>query len=236
MQKILFYLFMLPVLAGFSVHAQNNNVQMGIVGDKFSDFTLTTFQGEKISTQDLRGKNILLVIPRGKYKDNEWCTICMYQYAEWAELELTQQIRKKYNLEIVFLFPYNKDSIAKWVNDFPKEITRFKEWKNPSNPEKLSDGEKWWMNFTRTHFPKDFDYKDKNVPLPLPIVLDDKQEVSKGLNLSRTEWDGSKTLQNIPAVFIINKEGILKFKYISQATIDRPSSEYIMEIMDKILK
>ena len=91
------------------------------------------------------------------------------------------------------------------------------------------------MNFARTHYPKTFNYNDNEVPLPLPILVDDKQEVSKGLDLMRMEWGGTETLQNVPAVYFIDKDGILRFKYISQSTIDRPSTEYILNVIESIL-
>lgn len=222
-------------LATFAVQAQNNLVKIGIVGNKISDFTLQTYQGEEFSMQKMRGKNVLLIASRGKYADNGWCTICNYQYADFADLELKESIRIKYNLEIVFLLPFNKDTLISWEKAFPNEIAKIEKWKYPEKPDSISAKQKEWMEFARTNYPKSFDFTGKKVPLPLPILIDDKQEVSKGLDLFRTEWGKSKTAQNIPAVFLIDKNGIIKFKYISQTTIDRPTSAYILEIINKML-
>ena len=199
------------------------------------DAVLPTYQGQEFSMEKMRGKNVLLILSRGKYTDVNWCTICNYQYADFADLELTQHIRDKYNLEIAFMMPYPKDSIANWEKVFPKEMVKMERWKNPENPETISQGAKDWSVFTRAHYPKKFDFTNKKVPLLLPVLIDDKQEVSKGLDLSRTDWDGCKTLQNIPTVFIIDKNGIICFKYISQNTTDRPSSAYIMSFIEKML-
>ena len=68
-------------------YSQNEGIQIGIVGDKFSDFTLKTYQGSQISTSELRGKNILLISSRGKYYDRYWCGICYYQYAKFVDLK-----------------------------------------------------------------------------------------------------------------------------------------------------
>ena len=217
------------------LYSQNENVKPGILGDKFSNFTLWTYQGQQLSLQDLRGKNVLFIVSRGKYKDDAWCAICNYQYADFADLELTGHIRQKYNLEIVFLLPYNKDSIVSWEKAFPGGIAYLENTKNPANPASLNPGQKGWMEFARVHFPKKFDFTGKKVPLPLPILIDDKQEVSKGLDVLRMEWDGTKTMQDIPTVFIIDKDGILRFKYISQSTVDRPSSAYILNFIEKML-
>ena len=218
-----------------NVFCQNSKVIPGIVGKKISDFTLPTYQGNEFSMQNQQGKNVLLIVSRGKYGDANWCTICHYQYADFADLALNKQIREKYNLEIVFMLPYIKDSIVNWEKAFPAEMAKMERWKNPGDPEKISKNEKDWMDFTRANYPKKFDFTNKKAPLPLPILIDGKLEVSKGLDLSRTEWDGGKTLQNIPAVFIIDKDGIIRFKYVSQNTIDRPTSDYILNFIEKML-
>lgn len=220
----------------FNSYSQNESVKIGIVGEKITDFSLKTYQGGQLSTNELRGKNILLISSRGKYDERDWCGICFYQYAEFADLELTQKIREKYNMEIIFLLPYNRDTIASWEKNFPGGLAYIENAKNPANPEKLSEGQKSWMNFTRSHYTKTFGYGDQKIPLPLPILVDDKQEVSKGLDLMRTEWGGTKILQNVPAVYFIDKDGILRFKYISQSTTDRPSTEYILNFIESILK
>lgn len=222
------------VLVSSKSFSQNEGVSIGIVGDKFTDFTLGTYQGDQISTSKLRGKNILLISSRGKSSDKYWCGICSYQYAEFTDLELTQNIREKYNMEIMFLLPYNKDTLVSWEKSIPVGLAYLENIKNPANPEELSEEQRNYMNFARKHYPKTILYDDNLVPLPLPVLVDEKQEVSEGLDLMRKEWGGTRVLQNVPAVYIIDKEGILRFKYISQSTFDRPTTEYILNIMESI--
>jgi hypothetical protein len=69
----------------------------------------------------------------------------------------------------------------------------------------LTEDQKSWMNFTHKHYLKTFDYDEENIPIPLPVLVDDKQEVSKGLDLMGIEWGGTKTLQNIPAVYFLDE-------------------------------
>jgi alkyl hydroperoxide reductase subunit AhpC len=138
-------------------------------------------------------------------------------------------------MEIVFLLPYNKDTLASWEKNFPGGLAYIENLKKPADPEILSDKQKSWMEFVRNHYPKTFNYGDKKVPLSLPILIDDKLEVSKGLDLIRTEWGGTKVLQNVPAVYFIDKDGILRFKYVSQSTTDRPSAKYILDYIESIL-
>jgi peroxiredoxin len=229
-----FIILLSVLIITFPGYAQNNQVKTGIVGQKISDFTLPTYQGQELSIQSLRGKNVLLVVSRGKYADNKWCTICQYQYADYADLALSKSIREKYNLEVIFLFPYSKDTLKSWVKVFPSEMQKIEKWKNPDGANATSK-QLEWANFARANYPKKFDFTDKKVPLPLPVLADEKQEVSKGLDLLRMEWDGGKTMQNIPAIYIIDKEGIIKFKYISQNTTDRPTSDYIINFIEKML-
>lgn len=228
---ILFFLLFVSTIA----YSQNENVKIGIVGDKFSNFNLKTFQGNQVSMSDLKGKNILLISSRGKYNDLYWCGICSYQYAEFADLDLTQNIRKKYNMEILFLLPYNKDTVESWKANYPKGLAYINKLRNTTDLEKLSTDQKNWISYVKEHFPKSFNYADKDLPLQLPILLDEKQEVSKGLDLMRMEWGGTKVLQNVPAVYIIDENGVLRFKYISQATEDRPSAKYILDYIESIL-
>lgn len=226
----------LLLLAFSHSYSQIEGVKIGMVGEKFSDFTLKTYQGDQISTNELRGKNILLISSRGKYNDSYWCGICYYQYAEFADLELTEKIRERYNMEILFLLPYNRDTIASWEKNFPGGLAYIENVKYPADTAKLSDAKKSWMNFAQNHYPKTFNYGDEKIPLPLPILVDEKQEISKGLDLLRTEWGGTETLQNVPAVYFIDKDGILRFKYISQSTADRPATEYILNFIEYILR
>jgi peroxiredoxin len=231
MKKLGFILsaFLLSICA---LYAQNESVKVGIIGEKFSDFVLKTYQGGEVSLNKLRGKNILLISSRGKYTDSYWCGICYYQYAEFADLQITKNIGKKYDMEILFLLPYSKDTVTRWESNFRNGLDYIEHVKRPADTTKLSKGQISWMKFAQRRFPKTFDYSEKPVPLPLPILLDDKQEVSKGLDILRTEWDGTKTLQNVPTVYFIDKNGILRFKYMSQSTADRPTAQYLLSIIE----
>ncbi len=57
--------------------------------------------------------------------------------------------------------------------------------------------------------------------------------VSRGLDLFTLFWDNSKVEQNIPAVYLLDRDGNVRFKYLSQKTLDRPIAEYLLEILKK---
>jgi hypothetical protein len=175
-----------------------------------------------------------LIFPRGRSRENAWCHICNYQYAELAELEAQLEIREKYNVEILFVLPYGKKTVTEWVDKFYDQLQDLEKGKNPSDQDKLDERGRRRMEFYRRVFPKSFPYKEGEVPLPFPILMDEGAAISTGLGLFTTEWGGSKVEQNIPTVFIVDKNGVLQFKYFSQNTFDRPGPEYLLRVLDVI--
>jgi peroxiredoxin len=218
-----------------SLYGQDNAIKPPSLGDHFPEFTLPVYPKGEFSLAQMRGKNMLLITSRGKYSAEHWCAICNYQYADFASLAIDDSIREKYNLEIVFLMPYSKEMLVDWENAFTDELKKIENWKYPSDTMNQSPQQISWVNFTRQKFPKTFIYADNKVPLPFPILMDENQELSKGLDLFRMEWNGGTAAQNIPAVYIIDGNGKLRFKYISQNTFDRPSSEYILSFIQKMM-
>ena len=51
----------------------------------------------------------------------------------------------------------------------------------------------------------------------------------------REEWGGTKVDQNVPTIFILDKERRVSFKYFSQMTNDRPSGEYLVKYLERML-
>jgi peroxiredoxin len=207
-------------------------VQPAELGRKLSDFTLASVQGKEVSLADLRGKNVLLVFPRGRVGDH-WCQICHYQYAEMVDLEKRLQLRKKYNLEILFILPYDRAAVEHWVAILPEQLEVVEKWKNPADPARISAGEKSWMETCRLYFPKKFVVKKENIPTPFPVLIDGERTVSRGLDLFTLLWDNSKVEQNIPAVILLDRQGNVRFKYVSQSTLDRPDGKYLLEVLKK---
>ncbi|MCK5029115.1 MAG: TlpA family protein disulfide reductase [Bacteroidales bacterium] len=213
--------------------AQNSNIQPGYVGKKISDFKLQTYQGTELAISDLEGKNVLLVFPRGKVMENIWCGLCMYQYAELAYLEQHEKIRKTYDLEIVYVLMLDQDSTEQWYKGFPERLARIEQWKYPADTTNQAVMD--WAYFCREAFPQKFEYTEKTIPRDFPVMMDVDKKVSKAFGLYRYQWDGTMTDQNIPTIFLLDKDGVIRFKYHSQATQDRPSADYLIEMMDKLL-
>lgn len=203
-------------------------------GDKMTDFTLKSTDGKTFSLSDLKGRNVMLVFPRGKVGKG-WCNICHYQYAELADLETQTHFRKKYNLEVLFILPYNEDEVNHWVSIFPSQLEAIEKWKHPVNLENLSEKQTKRMNFALKLLPKDFDYPETGYPMPFPVLADTNHQMSSDLGIFTTDWDGSQVDQNISSIYIVNKDGVLKFKYVSQNTVDRPKPEYLFEVMHRLL-
>ncbi len=195
------------------------------------DFTLPVYQGGEITLSDLEGKNVLLIFPRGLAGEDHWCHVCNYQYAELADLESSKNIRETNDLEILFVLPYSKEMVQDWVDKFAAQMADIQKWKNPEDPEKLDERGRRRLEMIKKYFPKNYTFEKGKVPLPFPVLIDAEREISKGLGVFTNEWGGSEIEQNIPTVYIIDKQGILRFKYISQNTFDRPGPDYLLQFI-----
>jgi len=207
---------------GLIVLAQGPRVQPGLIERAMPDFELPGLDGQTVALSQLKGKNVLLVFPRGRYSDQSWCQLCHYQYAELAEMEKTQQFRAKYNVEVLFVLPYAKDVVEKWVTMFPQQMADVDKWREGSPA-------------MGRNLPKKVAFRPGPGNLPLPILYDADQAVSKRLGLFSRTWDGTTTDQNVPTVFLIDKAGVVRFKYTSQNTLDRPSAGYLVNLLGKML-
>jgi peroxiredoxin len=205
-----------------------------IIEQPMSDFTLPVYQGGTATLSQFKGKNVMIIFPRGYAAKDYWCTICNYRYVELADLEKAQQIRKKYNVEILVVFPYSRDIVKSWIEALPDQLEKIRVAKNPPDQDKLDEVGKRRMARSRVFYPKDFSLKKGEILDPFPILVDADRTVSKQLGLFQTEWSGGKVDQNIPSVYILDKDGILLFKYMGQNTTDRPSYDYLFKVLDII--
>lgn len=204
-----------------------------IAGEPMIDFTLPVYSGGDFKLSDHRGKNILLVFPRG-WVGRVWCPYCVYQYLELAQLEKSKSIRKKNDLEIVFVMPYTKEKIADWFDKIPDALQTLERTKTPPDPADGNMVQVEYAQWAAKHFPQKFDVKKGEAPTPFPVLVDGDRTLSKQLKLFVNFWDGVTSEQNMASAFIIDKKGILRFKYIGQMTEDRPSVEYLIECVGKL--
>ena len=217
---------------GPSVRAQAPAIRPVTVGSPMVDFTLPAYQGGSVSLSSLKGKTVLLIFPRGHSAPGAWCHVCNYQHSELVEYEARQQFRKKANVEILFILPYAKEALDDWIDKYPQQLADLEAWKNPPDPAKLDDPGRQRMARARTNYPKMFRATKGQVPTPFPILMDADRVVSKGLGIFTTEWSGSKVDQNVPTVFVIDPTGVVRFKYFSQNTIDRPGLDHLVRVVD----
>ena len=203
-----------------------------LLGQPLPDFKLPSLQGAEISVGALKGKNLLVIFPRGYAAENYWCTICNYYYAELVELEKAKAFRKGYNLEVLIVLPYARETVKAWVDDMPAQLEKLHGWKFPAEPDKLDERGKARMERMRTALPLDVMFKKGEVPTPFPILIDADRAVTGSLGIFTMEWGGSKIAQNIPTVMLVDAAGTLRFKYVGQNTWDRPSYEYLFKQMD----
>lgn len=228
-------LVLLVLIAGAALlPAQPAPIKPANLGDKFPDFTLPAIQGGEIALSALKGKNVMIVFPRGRV-DDHWCQICHYQYAELAELEKALQFRKKHNLEVLFVLPYDQATVQHWVDIFPEQIAVIEKWKNPSAEELKNPRAKAWMEQVRQLLPKSILVSKENIPVPFPILVDGERKLSQGLQLFTLFWDYSYVEQNVATVFILDGDGKVRLKYYSQGTTDRPGAEFLLKFVERML-
>ncbi|MCJ7629998.1 MAG: peroxiredoxin family protein, partial [Longimicrobiales bacterium] len=100
------------------VAAQTQPISPVTVGSAMPDFTLPVFQGGEVTLSELRGKNVMIVFPRGLSRPGSWCHICPYQHAEFVEYEAETDWQSRANLEILYVLPYSKEMIGEWIDAY----------------------------------------------------------------------------------------------------------------------
>lgn len=201
------------------------------LGQAMPEFSLPLFPDGELALASLQGKNVMMIFPRGLAGKDHWCHVCNYQYAELVEMEKKHNIREKLNVEILFVLPYSAEMVKEWVAAFPQQFLDIKNWKYPPEPEKLNDQQKQRAARVAKFFPKDYMYEAGKVPTPFSILVDADRTLTNGLGIFTMEWSGSKIEQNIPTIIILDKAGVVQFKYMSQNTFDRPSAEYLFKVI-----
>jgi peroxiredoxin len=196
------------------------------------DFTLPIFQGGELTLSDLRGKNVMIVFPRGLSRPGSWCHICPYQHSELVEYDAETDWRGRANLEVLVVLPYDRGMIEEWIDTYPQLLQDIEDGKNPPDEATLDDAGRARIERYKQIYPKSFSAIQGQVPVPFPILVDGETNLSAGLGFFTTDWSGSTAEQNIPTILIIDSEGVLQFKYMSQNTIDRPPLEYLVQVVD----
>jgi peroxiredoxin len=215
--------------------AQAPAIKKAYLAQPMSDFELAALDGKTVKLSALKGKNVMLVFPRVFYAANSDCSICGYQYAELADQYQAGNWKEKFNLEVLYVFPFSAEVTRQWMTRIPAMLEAVEGWKNPKAEDLKNEQVKSWMELARQSYPKKYMFSAANIPMPFAILIDEKRELSKGLDLFREEWGGGKGDQNIPAVFILDKDGIVRFKFVSQSTVERPSPEYLEKMMKAVL-
>jgi hypothetical protein len=202
-------------------------------GQAMPDFTLPVYGGGEFNLDAFRGKNVLLIFPRG-WARNQWCAYCAYQYLELEELEKKSGIMAKNNLEIAFVMPYSSERIKDWQEKFPDAIKIVETVKNPQPQPAPGTIQAEYSDWAKGNFPIVFDVKKDDPHNIIPVLIDEDRTLSRQLKIFTNFWDGISSGQNMASVFIIDKKGVLRFKYIGQMTEDRPGVGFLMDYIRKM--
>jgi peroxiredoxin len=229
--KTMFFLLMLSGLLA----AQAAVIKKAYLGQPMSDFELATLDGKTVKLSALKGRNVMLVFPRVFYAVDGDCSICGYQYAELADQIQAGKWKERFNLDVLYVFPFSVEVTRSWIARIPTMLEAVEGWKNPKAEDLKNEATKRWMDLARQAYPRKYAFATAAVPMPFTVLVDEKRELSKGLDLFREEWSGGKGDQNIPAIFILDRDGVVQFKFIGQHTVDRPSALYLEKMMQSVL-
>jgi peroxiredoxin len=233
--RMAFSLLVLSALLVAPLAAQATVIKKAYLGQPMSDFELAALDGKTVRLSALKGRNVMLVFPRVFYAVDGDCSICGYQYAELADWYQAGNWKEKFNLEVLYIFPFSAEVTRNWISRIPTMLEAVESWKNPKAEDLKNEATKRWMDLARQAYPKKYAFATAAIPMPFPILVDEKRELSGGLDLFRQEWSGGKGEQNIPAIFILDKDGVVQFKFIGQHTVDRPTAAYLEKMMKAVL-
>jgi len=217
-----------------TIYAQNENVFPVTINEKFPEITLKSLEGNDVEINKLEAENILLIFPRGKVTEDIWCPICHYQYLELVQKDMEISFKENYDLDIFFVLPYSSDSLQSWINAMSTSLQTIENWKNPQGENSQNVNVIAWAEYSREFFPISFEHNNENFELHFPILFDPERKVSEGLMIFREEWGGTEVDQNVPTIFLLDKDRKVRYKYFSQYTNDRPDANYLTEYLDFI--
>ena len=218
-----------------ALFAQNENLYPVQVEELMPELTFTDIDGNPINISKLESENVMLIFPRGKVTEENWCAICQYQYFETAMVAEKYNLEKKYDMSIFYILSYSADSLESWEKAIPNSLAAVENWKNPQGENADNPNVIAWAEYTREFYSHTFEYDKEKFEYDIPILFDADKKVSKGLMIFREEWGGTTVAQNVPTIFILDKDRRVKFKYFSQMTNDRPTGEYLVKYLKKML-
>ena len=152
--------------------AQSQPLRPVTVGSPMPDFTLPSYQGDEITLSARRGKNVMIVFPRGHSRPGSWCHICPYQHSEFVEYDEETEWQARANLEILYVLPYSREEIGQWLAAYPQLLQDNENAKNPHDPEGLDEAGRARMMRAREIYPKVFSAVPGQVPTPFPLLVD----------------------------------------------------------------
>jgi peroxiredoxin len=204
-----------------------------IAGDPMPDFTLAIYGGGEFTLSKYRGKNVLLMFPRG-WLGAVWCPYCPYQYLELERRMKESDLKAKYNLEVAFVLPYSTDRVKDWLEKFPEAMTTVESIKNPQPKPVTGTLQADYSAWARRAFPIKFNVKKDDSHTLIPVLADERRTLSRQLKIFTSFWDGVSSEQNRATVLVIDKKGVLQFKYVGQMTEDRPNIDYLLDFISRL--
>ncbi len=240
MRKKLFIISILLLVAASAITlaAEEKKAERpdpAIVGMKMWDFELPTLEGKTFKLSDYKGKNLILIFPRVSWGGGD-CYFCGYQYMEWVNAMKHSKFEEKLNAKLVYVFPFDKKYVNNWLAKMPEFLKSVHDVVYPKDFDKFPrERQERILAFRKMYFGEFLVNKDKT-QTPMIILLDAERKVSKKLDIFRTEWGGGKGDQNIPMIMVLDGDGVVRYKYVSQNTLDRPKPSHVLSYIERFLK
>ncbi len=143
--------------------------------------------------------------------------------------------RTRHCIDVAFVLPYETEDVRAWSRLFPEQLRVVEDWKQLGSVPPGVTG--WidptgmrWAGIARTFFPQRFEIRQGEDLLRFPVLVDGGAKVSRALDLFRTSWGGTEVAQNQPLVVLVDPQGVVRFKYLSQTTFDRPDGDYLLKV------
>jgi hypothetical protein len=130
--------------------------------------------------------------------------------------------------------PYSSERIKDWMEKFPDALNVVEGIKNPQNPPAAGTIQADYADWVRKNFPLVFEVNKDDPHTIIPVLVDEDRTLSRQLKIFTHFWDGVSAEQNIASVLIIDKNGILRLKYIGQMTEDRPGIDFLLGVVKSL--
>jgi peroxiredoxin len=94
MKYRLYQVILIIICLAINIFSQKRPLDLAVIGEQLKDFSLPVYNGSEFQLSNEKGKNVLLVFPRGYYDKDVWCDICAYEYLDLVDEFYNKELAK----------------------------------------------------------------------------------------------------------------------------------------------